>query len=95
MALGNTITNNRMIKTLALNIRGRIMDKKSAMIIIKSLYRNNTITKLILPKIKLHKNDVHLITEEVQKVNSIRAQSNDQIIDLQLSFIDLEGKSIS
>ena len=99
MALGNAIANNKMIKTLALCygeeeyvgvINHGTTDKESAMIIIKSLYHNNTITTLILPDIKLCKNDVHVITEEVEMVNSIRTLSNDQVIDFGLDFIDLE-----
>ena len=99
MALGNPIANNKMIKTLALCygeeeyvgvINHGTTDKESAMIIIKSLYHNNTITTLILPDIKLCKNDVHVITEEVEMVNSIRTLSNDHVIDFGLDFIDLE-----
>ena len=91
MALGNAITNNKMIKILALDCEDDpsygTRDKESAMIIINSLYYNNTITKLILPKIELCDNDIHVICEEIQKVNFIRTQSNDQVIDLRLSFI--------
>ena len=51
IALGNGITNNKMIKKLLLagyyNCDDTI-DKESAMVIIKSLYNNNTIAKLSL-----------------------------------------------
>ena len=94
MALSNVITNNKILKKLALDYEYDYSDgtthKQSAMIIIKSLYYNNTITKLILPKIKLCENDVHVITKEAEKVNSIRTLSNDQVIDFELFFIDLE-----
>ena len=86
MALGDAITNNKMIKTLALDYEDcysdGTTDKESAMIIIKSLYYNNTITKLFLPM--LCKNDIHVITEEAEKVNSIRTLSNDQVINFNL-----------
>jgi len=92
-ALGNAITDNKMIETLILDntysdIDGTT-DQESAMIIINSLYCNNTITKLILPAIKLCENDEHLVTEEAEMVNSMRTLSNDQIIDFELYFIDL------
>ena len=98
MALNNAIANNKMIKTLSLdrvvNYRdGRTTDKESAMIIMNSLYYNNTITELILPKIKLSKNDVHVITEKAAVVNSIRILSNNQVIDFDLCFIDLEKEN--
>ena len=101
MALGNAITNNKIIKILALGCKDDPdiggTDKESAMIIITSLYRNNTITKPILPIIELYEieielceNDVHVITEEAEKVNSMRTVSNNKVIDFQLCFIDLE-----
>ena len=94
VALGNTITNNKMIKTLELDFvddgNDGTTDKESAMIIITSLYCNNTITNLTLPSIKLYESDFHVITEEVEMVNSIRTLSNDQIIDFNLKFLDLE-----
>ena len=90
IALGNAITNNKMIKKLLLNgeeYYDNTVDKESAMIIIKSLYNNNTITKLSLD-ITLCKNDVNLVAEEAEKVNSMRKLSNDHIIDFGLYFFD-------
>ena len=61
------------------------VDKESAMIIIKSLHNNNTITKLSL-NITLHKDDINLVTEEAEKVISTRKLSNNHIIDFTLYF---------
>ena len=99
MGLGNAITNNKMIKILALGLgyedylSDGTTDKESAMIIITTLYCNNTIAKLVLPKIEVCKNDVHVITEEAEKVNSMRTVSNNKVIDFQLYFIDLEEEN--
>ena len=89
IALGNAITNNKMIKKLLLSEEyyDNTVDKESAMIIIKSLYNNNTITELSLD-ITLCKNDANLVTEEAEKVNSMRKLSNDHIIDFILYFTD-------
>ena len=100
MALGNVITNNKMIKVLAMGYTesgsgSGTTDKESAMIIISSLYYNNTITKLIFPDIKLCENDVHVITKEAEKVNSMRTLSNDQVIGFELHFIDLEEEKVA
>ena len=61
------------------------VDKESAMI--KSLYNNNTITELSLD-ITLCKNDVNLVTEEAEMVNSLRKLSNDHVIDFTFHFVD-------
>ena len=95
VALGNAITYNKMIKILALDYADDkhgdgTTDKESAMIIINSLYYNNTITRLILPIIELCGNDFHVITEEVEMVNSMRTLSNNQIIDFDLELLNLE-----
>ena len=90
IALGNAITNNKMIKNLLLadeGIYGDTVDKESAMIIIKSLHNNNTITKLSFDII-LHKDDTNLVTEEAEKVISMRKLSNNHIIDFTLHFGD-------
>ena len=95
VALGNAITNNKMIKKLLLADDEDIdytVDKESAMIIIKSLYNNNTITKLCLDITLLCKNDVNLVAEEVEKVNSVRKLSSDHIIDFILYFTDPQGQ---
>ena len=85
IALSNAITNNRMIKKLLLAHNVGI-DKESAMIIIKSLYNNNTITKLSLPITLYQRSDATLLTEEAEKLNSMRKLSNDHIIDFTLHF---------
>ena len=89
IALGNAITNNKMIKKLLLAAEHYV--EESAMIIIKSLYNNNTITELSLV-ITSCKNDVNLVTEEAEKVNSMRKLSNDHIIDFNLYFTDPQGQ---
>ena len=95
IALGIAITNNKMIKTLLLaaeNDYDNAVDKESAMIIIKSLYNNNIITELELDITILCKNDVDLVAEEAEKVNSMRKLSNDHIIDFTLWFADPQGQ---
>ena len=63
------------------------------MIIIKSLYNNNTITELSL-NITLCKNDANLVTEEAEKVNSLRKLSNDHVIDFIFYFYDPCGQHL-
>ena len=93
IALGNAITNNKMVKELLLANEDYDhefacpVDKESAMIIMKSLYNNNIITKLSLD-ITLCKNDTNLVTE-VEKVNSTRKL---YIIDFKLYFYDSQEK---
>ena len=95
IALGNAITNNKMILLVSIGDEfhddDRVdLDKESAMIIIKSLYNNNTITKLSL-RIKLCQSDAILLTEEAEKVNSMRKLSSDHIIDFILYFTHPQG----
>ena len=98
IALGNVFNNNKMIKILALRYEDEQLeelvngttDKELAMIMITSLYCNKTIARLILPNIELGENDVHVITEEVEMVNSMRTVSNNKVIDFQLYFVYLE-----
>ena len=95
IALSNAITINKMIKELVLAAKDNYdntVDKESAMIIIKSLYSNNTITELSLD-ITLCKDDVNLVAEEAEKVNSMRKLSNDHIIDFILYFNDSQGQN--
>ena len=93
IALGNAITNNKMIKKLLLAEHDHYyaIDKESAMIIIKSLYNNNTITELSLD-ITLYQSDANLVAEEAEKVNSMRRLSNDHIIDFILLFTHPQGQ---
>ena len=96
-ALGSAIINNKKLKKLSLcgdddfEIDWNCaIDKESAMIIIRSLYNNNTITKLYLV-IKLCKTDVDLVTRKAEMINSIRKLHNEHVIDFILYFDDLQG----
>ena len=84
------ITNSKMIKELLFGEHVAI-DKESAMIIIKSLYNNNTITKLSL-RIKPCQSDAILVTEEAEQVNSMRKLSSDHIIDFMLHFTHAQSQ---
>ena len=63
---------------------------ESAMIIIRSLYKNNTITKF---NITLCKDDITMVTREVERINSIRQSHNEHVIDFTLYFTDRQGGS--
>ena len=82
-ALGSAIINNKTLKILSLH---GTVDKESAMIIIRSLYNNNTITELWLD-ITLCKDDVTMVTNEAEMVNFIRKSHNEHIGFI-LSFTD-------
>ena len=86
--LGNSIINVMTIERIPLDRQP--IDKESAMIIIRSLYNNNTITELCLD-ITLCKTDVDLVTREVEMINSIRKSHNEHVIDFQLYFDDPQG----
>ena len=100
-ALGIAIVNNKKLKKFALSQfynKERIsdydlavfpMDKESAMIIIRSLYNNNTITELCID-ITLCESDITLITREAERVNSVRQSHNEHIIDFMLQFTESE-----
>jgi len=95
-AIGKVITNNKKLKKLILYNHmyanyneDDLIDKESAMIIIRSLNNNNTITKLSLP-IRLC--DINFVTGEAEMVNSKRKSHNEHIIDFDLPFYDLQGK---
>ena len=89
-ALGTAIINNSKLKKLSLYGKDHPIDKESAMIIIRSLYNNNTITELSL-YIALCKTDVDLVTKQAEMINSIRKLYNGPVIDFQLFFIDPQG----
>ena len=94
-ALGSAIINNKKLKKLLLYDENYLeldhpIDKESAMIIIRSLYNNNTIIELWLA-IKLHEDDVDLVTREAEMINSVRKLHNEHVIDLQLFFTDQQG----
>jgi len=90
-AIGKVITNNKKLKELLLydddNVYcgNDIIDKESAMIIIRSLNNNNTITKLNL-HIGLCESDINFVTGEAEMVNSKRKSHNEHIIDFHLYF---------
>ena len=95
MALSNAIANNKKLIILSLVIEGLLdkesldhIDKKSAIILIKSLINNNTIIKLDLD-IELYENDISDVTGEAEKVNSKRTLHKEHIIDFTFSFFDL------
>ena len=94
IALGDAITNNKKLKILSLYsevpaFEGYAMDKESAKIIIRSLYKNNTIAKLYLD-IVLYENHVVELTREVEKINSLRKSHNEHIIKFYLNFYDIQ-----
>ena len=95
-ALGKAITNNKKLNKLSLycdyHQLNDTMDKESAMILIRSLYNNNTITKLDLP-IALCRNDISDVIEEAEKVNSKRKLYKEYIIDFNLLCLDLQDNS--
>ena len=90
-ALGSAIINNKTLKMLLLHdglgitFTSQLVDKESAMIIIRSLYNNNTITILSL-KITLYKDDITMVTREVERINSIKQSHNEHVIDFKLYF---------
>ena len=69
IAIAKAITNNKTLKTLSL-YGDDTMDKESAMIIMRSLHCNNTITVLILPYIH------DSVQQEVIKINNKRNKCN-------------------
>ena len=77
-AIAKAITNNKTLKILSLNdyiMDGNIIDKESAMIIMRSLHCNNIITKLLLP-FGLTIDDS--VQGEVIKINNRREKCNVQ-----------------
>ena len=94
-SLGSAIINNKKLKKLSLYDEDDCefdysIDKELAMIIIRSLYNNNTITELSL-YITLCKTDVDLVTRESEMINSLKQLHNEHVIDFQLYFNDLQG----
>ena len=95
-ALGSAIINNKKLKKLSLHNDeetfefDHLIDKESAMIIIRSLYNNNTIAELCL-YITLYKTDVDMVTREAEMINSIRKVHNEHVIDFLLYFDDPQG----
>ena len=78
IAIAKAITNNKTLKTLSLGDLSDTMDKESAMIIIRSLHCNNTITKLKLPY-RLYVDSVY---GEIRKINNRRNKCNVQELKL-------------
>ena len=92
-ALGSAIINNKTLKKLSLYDQYKYcpVDKESAMIIIRSLYNNNTITELCGINITLCEDDIVLVTREVGRINSIRRSHNEHVIDFTLYFTHPQG----
>ena len=89
-ALGSAIVNNKKLKRLVLyTLPMYPIDEESAMIIIRSLFNNNTNIELCLD-ITMWENDVTLATREVEMANSIRKSHN--LINFQLQYINPQGK---
>ena len=91
-ALGSAIINNKTLKELSLcnKVKHSPVDKELAMIIIRSLYNNNTITKLWLD-ITVCKDDITMVTGEGERINSIRKSHNEHVIEFMLNYIDPQG----
>jgi len=91
-AIGKVIISNKKLRKLLLHheMIGNydLLDKESALIIIRSLNNNNTITKLALP-IKLCKSDKNFVNGEAEMVNSKRKSHNEHVIDFCFLFYDL------
>ena len=95
-ALGSAIRKNKTLKKLLLcrdcvADRTYPTDKESAMIIIRSLYNNSTITELHLD-ITLCKNDINMVTIEVERINFIRKLDNKHVIDFSLYFTESQDE---
>ena len=66
--------------------------KESAMIVIRSIASNSTITKLYLSVI-LYKDDINFVTTQAKNINSMRKSHNKDIVVFELLFYDLKDKS--
>ena len=94
IALANAIANNKKLKLLSLYYEAPIddsyaLDEESAMIIIRSLYKNNTITELYLD-IELCEKDINDVTGEAENVNIMRRSHNEDIIKFHLDFYTIQ-----
>ena len=94
-ALGSAINSNKTLKKLLLRSHhvnsSPPIDKESAMIIIRSLYNNNTMTKLSL-NITLCKDGITMVTREAERIIFIKQSHNERVIDFILYFLDPQGK---
>ena len=72
IAIAEAITNNKTLKTLLLG-GDDILDEESVMIIMKSMYNNNSINELYLPK-ALKDNDN--VKSEAENINKTRSNFN-------------------
>ena len=106
MAIAKAFTNNKKLQMFLLcddddnydvgdnYYNDYTIDGQSAMMIINSLYCNNTIVQLALP-IGLHHGDNYdLVTREAKKVNTQRKLHNQHIIGFHLLFIKLQNQKI-
>jgi len=84
IAIGKVITKNKKLRKLLLHddhySKYDLINVESALIIIRSLDNNNTITKLDLP-IRLCESDINFVTGKAEMVNSKRKSHNEHIID--------------
>ena len=77
-AIAQTITSNKTLKKLLLHGDDDTVDEESAMIIMRSLHHNNSITKLWLPS-RLKDNDN--VMREVECINSTRRKCDVQELE--------------
>ena len=77
-AIAQAITNNKTLKKLSLYGSDTI-DEQSAMIIMRSLHHNNSITKLYLPHTPKNKDNVK---REVEHINITRRKCNIQELEV-------------
>ena len=82
-AIAQAITNNKTLKKLSLGNDDDTIDEESAMIIMRSLYHNNSITKLWLPY-RLQYNDN--VEREGEHINSTRRKCSTQEVTVSYSF---------
>ena len=91
-ALGNAITDNKKLKKLLLcsedyEASDDTIDMESAMILIRSLHYNDFIIELNLP-ITLCKDEIKLVTEEAEMVNSLKDLFDQLVVNFRLEFWD-------
>ena len=95
-AIAEAIVSNNKLKSLSLCYDHTLsheplgldneVDKESSIKIIRSFSYNDTITELSIP-IKLHKYDIHFVTEEVATVNNQRKIFNKPIVNCHIATV--------
>ena len=81
IAIAQAITNNKTLKKLSLWGDDDTIDEVSVMIIMRSLYHNNSITKLELHWRLIDSDDVK---REVEHINSTRSKCN--VLELKVGY---------